>query len=77
MYFCRFLSAALLASCLLSVASLRAQTTNILNLCTEAALRAALEIGGNYRVECGTNAVSIPLREPLIVRRNINLVATN
>jgi hypothetical protein len=76
MYFRRFLSVAIF--CLLSASGLRAQTTNILNLCTEAALRAALEIGGNYRVECSTNAaVTINLTSPLIVRRDINLIATN
>ena len=56
---------------------LRAQTTNVLTLCTEAALRAALEIGGNYRVECGSNVVGIELDAPLIVSRDITLVATN
>lgn len=77
MYFSRFLSAAILGLSL-SVASLNAQTTNILNLCTEAALRAALEIGGNYRVECSTSAaVTINLTTPLVVSRDVNLVATN
>jgi hypothetical protein len=75
MYFPRFVSLILLAFC--SASPLQAQTTNILNLCTEGALRAALGIGGNYRVECGSSIVSINLREPLVISRDITLIATN
>lgn len=71
------LATILLLAALFCPALLRAQSTNVLNLCTEASLRAALNIGGHYRVECGSNVVSITLREPLVVSRDITLLATN
>ena len=78
MYFSRlaFLIGVITCS-LFSRGSVSAQTTNILNLCTEAALRAALGIGGNYRMECGGSLVSIALKEPLVFTRDISLITTN
>jgi hypothetical protein len=77
MYFPRFAVCLSLLICTFSVPMRSSAQTNILNLCTEAALRAALEIGGNYRVECASNIISINLTEPLIVTRDITMIATN
>ncbi len=56
-----------------------AQTTNLLNLCTEGALQAAVGQGGIYQFgDCGTNVANpiIKLSEPLVVAHDLSLIAT-
>jgi hypothetical protein len=61
-----------------SIFSTHAQTTNLLNLCTEGALQAAVSQGGIYTFgDCGSNtAPRILLSEPLVVERDLTLVST-
>jgi hypothetical protein len=54
----------------------RAQTTNILSLCTGEAFRAAIGIGGIYQIDCGTNLPTIALSEPLVIEKNLTLTST-
>lgn len=55
----------------------RGQTTNILALCTEESLRAAVGIGGIQRLDCSTNSIStIQLTAPLVVERDLTLTST-
>ncbi len=67
-----------LVSVMISVFSISAQTTNLLNLCTEGALQAAVGIGGIYQFgNCGSNTLpTINLTEPLVVTRDLSLIAT-
>src|SRR3954464_13574152 len=50
--------------------------TNLLNLCTEEALRAAVGIGGIYRVDCGSSLTTISLTEPLVITKDLSLSST-
>jgi hypothetical protein len=70
------LSPVLAAAMLAWSGSARAQ--EVLSLCTEEALRTAVEIGGSYRLECPTNntLASIVLSRPLVVERDLSLVST-
>src|SRR6476646_10220435 len=63
---------------LFGIVPLRAQTTNLLNLCTEGALQAAIGIGGIYQFgDCGTNVLpTISLTQPLVVEHDVSLMAT-
>src|SRR4051812_31774731 len=61
---------------LLATFAAQAQTTNLLNLCTEEALRAAIGIGGIYRVDCGSNIATLSLSEPLVISRDLTLTST-
>lgn len=54
-----------------------ARGQEFLSLCTEEALRTAMQIGGSYRIECSSSAaLNIPLSRPLIVERDLTLVST-
>ncbi|MGZ8899408.1 MAG: hypothetical protein ACXW3Z_04870, partial [Limisphaerales bacterium] len=76
MYFPRIaLLLAFLTCCVAGRGTAHAQTP--LTLCTEEALRARLESGGNYTLNCRTSLVSIALTEPLIFTTNIVLTTTN
>jgi len=57
-------------------AAAQAQTTNLITVCSEANLRAALLEGGIYRFECGTNVSPVTLTNPLVAARDITLVST-
>lgn len=68
-----------LSMALLCLTSLQAQTTNLLNLCTEGAVQAAVGLGGIYQFgDCGTNTspLLVTLTQPLVVARDLSLMAT-
>ena len=51
--------------------------TNSLTLCSEAELRDAFELGGDYFMDCGTNIVLLTLTEPIVVSKRISIFTTN
>jgi hypothetical protein len=51
--------------------------TNALTLCSEAELIDAFTFGGDYVMDCGTNAVLIRLTEPIVVSKRISIFTTN
>jgi hypothetical protein len=68
----------LLLGFLFGILPLRAQTTNLLNLCTEGALQSAIGMGGIFQFgDCGTNVLpTISLTQPLVVEHDVSLMAT-
>ena len=77
MYFSRrFLLLPLLCASLLFREEVSGQT-NVIDLCTEERLLEALAEGGIYRLECESSIVSINLTQPLIISKNIEIIATN
>jgi hypothetical protein len=78
MYFCRrFLLLPLLCASFLFREEASAQTTNIIDLCTEENLLDKLAKGGIYRMECESSIISINLTKPLVISTNVEIIATN
>ena len=78
MYFSRrFLLLPLLCASFFFREHASAQTTNVIDLCTEERLLKLFADGGIYRLECESSIVSINLTKPLVITTNITIIATN